>query len=128
MIITDIVTYSIILVLVDAVFLNVISNEYGKMIQKIQGSKMEVNMGAALVVYIALVGIWYVFIHPEIKKKGLKEALCKAFILGLFTYAIYDFTNMAILKDYRFDLAVIDSVWGGLLFSMSTYIFAFLRN
>ena len=126
--IVDIVTYSVILVLVDAVFLKVISNEYGKMIQKIQGSKMEVNMGAALVVYIALVGVWCVFIHPEIKKKGLKEALCKAFILGLCTYAIYDFTNMALLKDYRLDLAVIDSVWGGLLFSVSTYIFAFLRN
>ena len=128
MIITDIVTYSIILVLVDAVFLKVISNEYGKMIQKIQGSKMEVNMGAAIVVYVALVGVWYVFIHPEIKKKGLKEALCKAFILGLCTYAIYDFTNMALLKDYRLDLAVIDSVWGGLLFSVSTYIYAYLRN
>ena len=126
--IVDIITYSVILVLVDAVFLKVISNEYGKMIQKIQGSKMEVNMVAALVVYVALVGVWYVFIHPEIKKKGLKEALCKAFILGLCTYAIYDFTNMAILKDYRLDLAVIDSVWGGLLFSVSTYIFAFLRN
>lgn len=126
--IVDIITYSVILVLVDSVFLKVISNEYGKMIQKIQGGKMEVNMGAALVVYVALVGVWYVFIHPEIKKKGLKEALCKAFILGLCTYAIYDFTNMAILKDYRLDLAVIDSIWGGLLFSVSTYIFAFLRN
>ena len=126
--IVDIITYSVILVLVDSVFLKVISNEYGKMIQKIQGGKMEVNMGAALVVYVALVGVWYVFIYPEIKKKGLKEALCKAFILGLCTYAIYDFTNMAILKDYRLDLAVIDSIWGGLLFSVSTYIFAFLRN
>ena len=126
--IVDIITYSVILVLIDSVYLNVISGEFGKMLGKIQGSKMEVNMGAAVVVYVALVGVWYVFIHPEIKKKGLKEALCKAFILGLCTYAIYDFTNMALLKDYRLDLAVIDSIWGGLLFSVSTYIFAFLRN
>ena len=124
----DIILYAIIFVLVDSVYLNTIAGEFGKMIAKIQGSKMVFNMGAAVVVYIALVGAWAVFVHPELKKKPLKDVLCKAFLLGLFIYATYDFTNLALIKDYRLDLAVMDSIWGGVLYSISTYLFVFISS
>ena len=53
--------FSVIMLLLDAVYLNVIAGEFGKMIGKIQGSKMEVNMGAAAIVL--LFGIGMVHFH-----------------------------------------------------------------
>tara|TARA_Y100000389_G_C17074164_1_gene323457 strand:- start:43 stop:444 length:402 start_codon:yes stop_codon:yes gene_type:complete len=122
------VLFSIIMLVLDSVYLNSIAGEFGKMIGKIQGSKMEVNMMAAAVVYVALVLAWYTFIYPNIGEKDLKDVLCKAFILGLCIYATYDFTNMAIIKGYRLDLSVIDSVWGGVLYATSTYLYVFISS
>ena len=122
------VLFSIIMLVLDSVYLNFIAGEFGKMIGEIQGSKMVVNKMAAAVVYVALVLAWYTFIYPDIGKKDLKDVLCKAFILGLCIYATYDFTNLAIIKGYRLDLSVIDSVWGGILYTTSTYLYVFISS
>ena len=67
------ILFSIIMLVLDSVYLNSIAGEFGKMIGKIQGSKMEVNMMATAVVYVALVLAWYTFIYPDIGKKDLKD-------------------------------------------------------
>ena len=105
------VLFSVIMLVLDAVYLNVIAGEFGKM-----------------VVYVALVLAWYTFIYPDIGKKDLKDVMCRAFILGLCIYATYDFTNMAIIKGYRLDLSIMDSVWGGLLYATSTYLYVFISS
>ena len=38
-------------------------------------------------------------------------------------YSVYDFTNMATIKDWRLDLAVMDSFWGAILYALSTFIY-----
>jgi len=48
--------------------------------------------------------------------------LTQAFILGATTYGIYEFTNMALFKDWDYKMAMIDTLWGGILYSLSTYI------
>ena len=121
------VLFSIIMLVLDSVYLNFIAGEFGKMIGEIQGSKMVVNKMAAAVVYVAFVLAWYTFIYPDIGKKDLKDVLCKAFILGLCIYATYDFTNLAIIKGYRLDLSVIDSVWGGILYILP-YLYVFISS
>ena len=40
-----------------------------------------------------------------------------AFFVGAATYAIYDFTNLAMFKNYSPYFAVADSLWGGILFA-----------
>ena len=69
-----------------------------------------------------MICVWYVFIWSEMKNKGIKESMIRAGILGVCIYAIFDFTNMAILNNYRLDLSIIDSIWGGVLFSLCTYL------
>jgi uncharacterized membrane protein len=41
---------------------------------------------------------------------------------GAAVYAVYDFTNLAILKDYKVQFAVMDTLWGGTLFALAHYI------
>ncbi len=43
----------------------------------------------------------------------------EAFWIGLSTYAVYDFTNLATLSKYDPKFAVADSLWGGTLFALT---------
>jgi uncharacterized membrane protein len=45
----------------------------------------------------------------------------EAFILGSLTYAVYDFTNYATLSNYPLSFALLDTVWGGVLFGLVYY-------
>ena len=126
--IKDIVIFTILVVCIDSVYLKAVVPEFSKMITKIQGSPIKTNINAAIVVYIAMICVWYVFIWSEMKNKGLKQSVIRAGILGVCTYAIFDFTNMAIFKDYRLDLSIMDSVWGGVLFALCTYLVHLIRQ
>jgi uncharacterized membrane protein len=42
----------------------------------------------------------------------------RAFLLGMCTYAVYDFTNYSTLTNYDPRFAIADSLWGGVLFSL----------
>jgi uncharacterized membrane protein len=126
--IKDIVIFTILVVCIDSVYLKAVVPEFSKMITKIQGSPIKTNINAAIVVYIAMICVWYVFIWSEMKNKGIKESMIRAGILGVCIYAIFDFTNMAILNNYRLDLSIIDSIWGGVLFSLCTYLLHIVKG
>ena len=126
--IRDLIIFSIIFLCLDSIYLKNIATEFGKMIQKIQGSGIEFKIGPTIIVYIALTLVWYVFIYPELKKKTLRQNLFRAAILGICIYATYDFTNLAVIKNYKLNIAIIDSIWGGILYSFSTYIFIFISS
>ena len=44
-----------------------------------------------------------------------------AFLLGLSIYAIYDLTNYAIIDNWPIKAVIIDTLWGGILFYLTTY-------
>jgi uncharacterized membrane protein len=127
-VIVDVLIYGIILVLSDAIYLRQIAPSFGKMIEKIQGKPMKMKLLPAVVVYLALLGLWYNFILIDSGRLSFCHNVKKAFLLGFFSYAVYDFTNLALIEDYRIDLAVIDSLWGGLLFAGTTALFLHLRS
>ena len=115
-----VLVYAILFILVDSIYLSYISGPYGDMIKKIQGEKMVMKIAPAIVVYLSLVGAWYIFIYNERDKYSYFENIKRAGLLGFFIYSVYDFTNMAIIKDYSLYLAIIDSLWGGILYMITT--------
>lgn len=46
----------------------------------------------------------------------------RAFLAGLCTYAVYDFTQLFTFDHYPVTFAVVDSLWGGLLMALSWWI------
>ena len=122
MIPVHLIIYAILFVLVDAIYLTNIAGPYGKMIANIQGEKMVMKIMPAVVVYLSLIGAWYVFIYLERKGRSYRENVGRAALLGFFIYSVYDFTNLAIINKYQLDLSLIDSVWGGLLYGITTAI------
>lgn len=102
--------------LVDIFFLMLISKKISNIIYNIQGSQLKLNLIYATIVYLFVCIQLYTFIIVP------KASLQHAFLLGASTYAIFEFTNMAIFKEWSYQMAIIDTLWGGILYSLSTYI------
>ena len=94
-------------VAVDSIWLISGSSLSSRMVQDIQGSPITIRFLPAVIVYVALA---YLVSIPKTSKE--------AFLLGLSTYAIYDFTNYAILKKYSLQFALMDTIWGGILMTI----------
>ena len=115
--IKEILILALIILLVDALFLKIISRTFGKMIQNIQGSEMKIRWNYAMFVYaLIVVQIYFLLIKQ-------KRPLSDAFLLGATTYGIFDFTSMAILKNYKLNIALIDMFWGGTLYYIVLMLF-----
>jgi uncharacterized membrane protein len=75
-----------------------------------------VNLPAAIVFYlIAPIGLSYFAITPALKAQSLAIALVNGALFGFFTYATYDLTNQATLRDWTTQLTVVDMAWGCVL-------------
>ena len=63
----NILLISVLFLLLDSIYLTLVSNKASKMIYSIQKSKMELNVFAAIICYIFIVVLFYHFI---VVKKG----------------------------------------------------------
>lgn len=72
-----------------------------------------VNWGAALLFYaLFIVGILFFVVHPALEKDQIQYALMAGALFGLITYATYDLTNLATIKDWPVTITIIDLIWG----------------
>ncbi len=78
--------------------------------------KPDVNWTAAIIFYLLfLVGVVLFVIEPALEKKDLMFAISRGALFGLITYATYDLTNLATLKDWPLKVVVVDMIWGAVL-------------
>lgn len=94
-----------ILVMVDMFWLLTGGIYARNMTERIQGSPVHFRYIGALVVYACLA-------HLLLQTTSMTNA----FITGVMVYAVYDFTNYALLDQYDWKFAIADSLWGGILF------------
>jgi uncharacterized membrane protein len=75
-----------------------------------------VNWKAAIIFYLLfIVGIFIFAIMPAIEKNSPGKAILLGALFGFFTYATYDLTNLATLKNWPLPIVFIDMAWGALL-------------
>ncbi len=75
-----------------------------------------VNWPAAFVFYfIYIAGIILFAVKPGLDQQLLGRAALWGALFGFFTYATYDLTNLATLKDWPLKVVVIDIAWGTVL-------------
>ena len=113
---------SIILLVLDVTVLNILSPIFNRQVNVIQGSPIRLNILSAILCYILLIIGLYYFIILE------KKTSFDAFILGIIIYGVYELTTKALLKNWSWQTVFIDTLWGGLLFLLTTYIFYFIRK
>ena len=113
---------AIIFVVLDGLYLNLIKDYFNKQIKSIQGSDIKVNIIAVGITYVFLIfGINYFIIQ---KNRSVKDAA----LLGLVIYAVYEFTNLSLFKNWSYLTAFIDTLWGAVLFGLTTGIVYKIRD
>ena len=109
-----VITLAVAALILDLPWLMISSQWSGDMIRDIQGSALVINPIPAVIVYLALGFLATIPTTPA-----------ESFGLGAATYAVYDFTNLATLKKYQPLFAVVDTFWGGVLFTLLFYVRSF---
>lgn len=75
-----------------------------------------VNWTAAIIFYlIFIVGIFVFVILPAVEKSSLLKAIGLGAFFGFITYATYDLTNLATLKNWPLTIVIVDMAWGAVL-------------
>lgn len=69
-------------------------------------------LAAGIFYLLFILGILVFVVIPGLKENSFKRTLVRAALFGLITYATYDLTNLATLKDWPVLLTVVDLAWG----------------
>lgn len=124
----------IVLLALDAVYLSIVSRFYKASIRRIQGGvDMKVNLIAAVACYAFLVlGLIFIVFtqlsrYGSLRSLSLQNKLLYALrfggVVGLVVYGVFNTTNLAIFRDYSKTLAIIDIVWGTILYTLATFVY-----
>ena len=107
---------TIIILLLDGIYLTIFSKFFNDVVMRVQGSKLKVNLLGAFLCYIFLV---FGLNHFIISKK---KPLIDAFILGIVIYGVYETTTYALFEKWSPLSVILDTSWGGILFTLTTYL------
>jgi len=112
---------------IDMVWLTLIAkNYYAKQLGYLMAKNP--NFIAAIIFYLIFIaGLIFFVITPALDKKMWTQALIAGIFFGLVTYATYDLTNLATVKDWPFIVTIVDLLWGMFVsgaVSVATYFLA----
>lgn len=107
---------ALVFTVVDSFYLNLSASFFNNIVNGIQNSQLRLNATATVLCYISLISGLYYFIIKE------RRSYIDAAFLGLFVYSVFEFTNKAIFKNWKWSAVIIDSLWGGILFGLTTYL------
>ena len=112
----------VVFMFVDLIWLGFVAKKlYSKYLGYIMSDK--VNWSAAILFYVLfIIGLLVFVINPA---KSVSNALLLGAFFGLVTYATYDLTNLATLKNWPIFITIIDLIWGTVL-SASTSTISYL--
>lgn len=109
--------------LIDLVWLGVVAKSfYRRQLGHLMG---DINWPAALTFYaVFLVGLVLFAVYGAVSTEDWQAAALWGGLFGFFTYATYDLTNLATLRNWPLAIVVVDIAWGTVLgasVSLATY-------
>ena len=121
----DVRNYFITLVVflaIDMVWLTVIAKRfYAEKLGYLMAPKA--NLAAALLFYMLfVVGLLVFVIAPALAAGSWLQALLAGLFFGLVTYATYDLTNLATIKDWPVIISVLDLLWGSVVTGLTSLV------
>lgn len=112
---------------IDMFWLGIVAkNFYAKQIGFLM--KTDINWLAAIIFYLLfIIGLVLFVVIPALEKQSLLQVILFGALFGLITYATYDLTNLATIKNWPLLVTIIDLIWGAILassVSTITYLIA----
>lgn len=105
------------LLVLDAIYIGIQYSFFKKLYNKIQGKPLSFRIEGAIACYLFIIAILYYFILSQ------KRSVGDAFLLGVCTYGIYNTTTYTLLSDFPLRVVFTDTLWGGILFALTTFIY-----
>jgi uncharacterized membrane protein len=103
------------MLLLDSIYLTTFTSFFNNIVLQIQGSKIKFKIVGGILCYMFLIfGLNHFIINA-------KKPLLEAFLLGIVIYAVYETTTYTILDKWPLSAVIIDTLWGGILFTLTTY-------
>lgn len=97
---------------IDGIWLTVIAkNFYAKYLGYLM-SKTPNLIAAGIFYLIYTLGMVVLIISPSLQKGSLVTAILTGALFGLCSYATYDLTNLATVKDWPVLITIVDLIWG----------------
>ena len=123
----------VIFILVDAPYLYFNADLYKNRTLAISGKGYTKRYYSAVLVYIALALGIYVLVLPRIRssnstslKDRIQDAVIYGGAFGLASYATFDFTMHFMFEKWDLGVSIMDSIWGGVLCSIVSFIISYL--
>ena len=121
-------TSLIVFLALDAVWLGFIAKDFYK--QNI-GFLMtdQIRWSPAIIFYlIFVVGLLVFVLLPLNENTSIYSVIAKGAFFGFVTYATYDLTNFATLKDFPLKVVIVDLAWGTFITAMVSLIVFLLKQ
>lgn len=126
---------AILLSFMDFIWISSNFKMYNKTIKDIQGFEPKINIKYAIIAYAFMIlSLFYVAIPFTMnyinKNDKPSDKLYKSVLyggsVGLSIYGIYNFTCMSFFEKYPLTTAIIDTIWGTILYSFVVFVFFML--
>ncbi len=112
----QLVLSGVIFLALDMMYFRVAGGIFQRLVQNVQKEPLQFNFTGAIFAYIMLfAALHYFILQPQ-------QGLLQAFVLGVLIYGVYEFTNYALLKDWTLTVVAMDTLWGGVVFALTTYL------
>ena len=83
----------------------------------------QVHWGPAVLFYLVFIGgIVFFAVKPALEANSAMRALAYGAFFGFLTYATYDLTNQATLRDWPVIVTLVDLAWGTVLSASVAYL------
>jgi uncharacterized membrane protein len=118
----NIIISSILLLLLDYVYLRLSGTFLQRQIKNIQGTTLVIRWIPVILCYLFIIfGLNFFILTP-------KRSIQDAFLLGIFVYGVYELTNFATFTNWSMLMVILDTVWGGVLFALTTFLFYYIQK
>ena len=85
--------------------------------------KEDTNFSIAAIFYFVYVaGVFWFATRAGIKSESFFVAIFSGAFLGLLAFGTYEITNFVILKDWKIELVIIDTLWGIVITGSMAYV------
>ena len=124
----QIATATLILLFADFLWIYLfMASKYKVQVRLIQNSELQVKPYFIVVAYTLMVLGLILFVLPNIKKEyPFQSSLYYGFTFGVILYGVYDFTAASVFNNWDVKLALIDVLWGGIVYFIASYFSHFM--
>jgi len=115
---------SFLVITIDFIWIKLVMlKEYTALISDIQKTSIAVRLIPTILSYATIILPIVLFSLPRLSKDSrLEDSLVYGGLLGVMMYGMFSFTNYALLDRWTLRVLLLDTLWGGVLYTVVTYL------